>query len=180
MPISHAVVREILDRLDRLGECDYVEFTVDDITIRAGSSFAPSEPAQKAPQSGNAPPAPSTPAPAGSQATPPASASATPSAPVEAAQSEGGEVSIPEGMQAIKSPMGGMFYTTPSPDEPPFVQEGDQVKEGDTLCLVEVMKLFNTIKAPCAGTVHKICVDHGATVGLDEVLMIFQPASEEA
>jgi len=46
------------------------------------------------------------------------------------------------------------------------------------VCLVEVMKLFNTIKAPIAGRIHKICVDHGATVQLDQVLLIIEPAGD--
>jgi acetyl-CoA carboxylase biotin carboxyl carrier protein len=78
--------------------------------------------------------------------------------PAAAASDAGsGDQGVPQG--AITSPMVGVAYTSPDPDSPAFVKEGDAVKEGDTLLLVEAMKVFNQITAPRAGTVKKILVE---------------------
>ncbi len=71
--------------------------------------------------------------------------------------------------------MAGTFYATPSPDEPPFVSEGSIVTKGDTLCLVDVMKMFNAIAAPIAGRVHRITAAHGTPVATGDLLMILAP-----
>ena len=74
----------------------------------------------------------------------------------------------------IESPMVGTYYSAPSPDSLPFVKEGDQVKEGDTLCIIEAMKLMNDIKAPISGTVKKMYVKDGTTIKKNDVLMIIE------
>ena len=79
------------------------------------------------------------------------------------------------GLLAVRAPMVGTFYATPSPGEPPFVSEGDEVEEGQTLCLIEVMKLFNEIPSPAAGTVKRIVAQHGEGVEYDEMLMEIEP-----
>jgi acetyl-CoA carboxylase biotin carboxyl carrier protein len=74
------------------------------------------------------------------------------------------------GLTDIRAPMVGTYYCRPSPDEEPFVEEGAKVKQGDPLCLIEVMKLFTTIEAPVDGTVVSITADDGALVEFDQLL----------
>ncbi len=74
----------------------------------------------------------------------------------------------------VVSPMVGMVYTSPDPDTAPFVKVGDQVDEGDTLLLIEAMKVFNPIKAPRAGKVTRILIDTGTPVEFGEPLLIIE------
>ena len=78
------------------------------------------------------------------------------------------------GTTDIRAPMVGTFYRRPSPDEPAFVEEGAKVKQGDPLCLIEVMKLFTTIEAPADGTVVSITAEDGALVEFDQLLCRIQ------
>ena len=64
----------------------------------------------------------------------------------------------------VLSPTVGVFYASPSPDARPFVEVGDQVKKGDTLCIIEAMKLMNEIPSEVDGTVAEICVGNGQVV----------------
>jgi acetyl-CoA carboxylase biotin carboxyl carrier protein len=64
----------------------------------------------------------------------------------------------------IKSPMVGVFYSSPSPDSDPFVKVGDKVKKGDVLCIIEAMKLLNDITADRDGEIAEICVEDGQAV----------------
>lgn len=81
------------------------------------------------------------------------------------------EDDLPEG-QVIKSPMVGTFYRSASPGSEAFVQVGSTVKTGDTLCIVEAMKLLNEIESDCAGTVKAILVENGQPVEYGEPLFI--------
>ena len=72
--------------------------------------------------------------------------------------------------EIIKSPMVGTFYSKPSPEEPPFVIAGQEVKKGDTLCLIEVMKLYTAVESAIDGTVETIFVEEGALVEFDQPL----------
>lgn len=78
---------------------------------------------------------------------------------------------IEEG-HAVKSPMVGTFYRSPSPDAKAFVEVGDTVAVGDTICIIEAMKLLNEIEADKAGVVKKILVDNGLAVEYGEPLFI--------
>jgi len=78
-------------------------------------------------------------------------------------------------LHVIKAPMVGIFYRSPSPDQPPFVEVGNTVNENDTLCLIEVMKVFNTIKAPCKGRVVDIKVTNEEMVEYNQVLIAIEP-----
>lgn len=71
----------------------------------------------------------------------------------------------------IKSRLSGVFYRTPEPDAPPFVEVGTEVEQGQTVALVESMKLFTKIKSPVAGTVVEILVDNEDPIATDQVLM---------
>lgn len=77
----------------------------------------------------------------------------------------------------VESPLVGTFYRKPSPDAKPFVSEGEIVKKGDTLCIVEAMKLMNEIEAPCAGKVTKVLPTDGSVVEFGEVLFLIDAAN---
>ena len=70
----------------------------------------------------------------------------------------------------VLAPTVGVFYSAPSPDARPFVEVGDQVKKGDTLCIIEAMKLMNEIPAEVDGTVAEICVGNGQVVEFNQRL----------
>jgi acetyl-CoA carboxylase biotin carboxyl carrier protein len=77
----------------------------------------------------------------------------------------------PKGYQ-VKSPMVGTFYRASGPDAKPFVELGQAVKPGDTLCIIEAMKLLNEIEAEVAGTVKEILVENGQAVEYGQVLFV--------
>ena len=103
-------------------------------------------------------------APAAPAATAPASA---PSAPATAP-------ATPDAAKLMKSPMVGTFYRSASPTAAPFVEEGTSVKEGDTLCIIEAMKMMNQIQADRSGVIKKILVENGSTVEFDQPLFEFE------
>jgi len=72
----------------------------------------------------------------------------------------------------IKSPMVGTFYRSPSPGSKSFVEEGDQVSAGDTLCIIEAMKILNQIEADKSGTVKRVLVDNAQPVEYNQPLFI--------
>ncbi|HYG51751.1 MAG TPA: acetyl-CoA carboxylase biotin carboxyl carrier protein [Flavobacteriales bacterium] len=76
----------------------------------------------------------------------------------------------------IKSPMIGTFYRQPGPDKPLFVNVGDTIKKGDTICIIEAMKLFNEIEAEVAGKIVKVLVDDASPVEYDQPLFLVEPA----
>ena len=88
-----------------------------------------------------------------------------------AAETEAADATHPG---AITAPMVGTAYLQPEPGSPHFVQEGDQVKQGDTLLIIEAMKVMNQILASRAGTVRQILVSNGAPVEYGEVLIILE------
>src|SRR5690606_815344 len=76
----------------------------------------------------------------------------------------------------IKSPMIGTFYLTPNPDSPAFVSEGDSIKAGQTVCIIEAMKLFNEIESEISGKIVKILVSNATPVEYDQPLFLVDPA----
>ena len=74
-------------------------------------------------------------------------------------------------MNEVKAPMVGVYYAAPSPDAKPFVQVGDHVEKGQTVCIIEAMKLMNDIVAPCSGEVIDICVMDGAVLEYGQTIM---------
>lgn len=104
------------------------------------------------------------PAPVAAPAAPAATApAAAPSAPA-----------APDAAKLMKSPMVGTFYRSASPTAAPFVEEGTSVKEGDTLCIIEAMKMMNQIQADRSGVIKKILVENGSTVEFDQPLFEFE------
>ena len=75
----------------------------------------------------------------------------------------------------VLSPMPGTFYIAPSPDTPPFVKEGDSIKKGDTLCIIEAMKIMNEIEAEDKGVIQKILVENGQAIEFNQPLFIIEP-----
>ncbi len=95
-------------------------------------------------------------------------APATPSAPAEAEKS-----AAPSG-DTVKSPIVGTYYKASSPDSDPFIQVGDKIQQGQTLCIIEAMKIMNEIEAEFAGTVKDILVTDGTPVEFDQPLFIIE------
>jgi acetyl-CoA carboxylase biotin carboxyl carrier protein len=87
----------------------------------------------------------------------------------EAAPAHGKD--LPPG-HVLRSPMVGTFYASPNPDSPPFVKVGQTVKAGDTLGIIEAMKMFNQIEADVAGTVVAVLASNGQPVEFDEPLFV--------
>ncbi|MDX1628610.1 MAG: acetyl-CoA carboxylase biotin carboxyl carrier protein [Fulvivirga sp.] len=115
--------------------------------------------------------APAQPAPAPA----PAAAPAAPAAPAES--SKGSDEGASEGNYVeIKSPMIGTFYRSPNPDSPAFVSVGDKVEKGQTVCVVEAMKLFNEIESEVSGTIVKVMVENASPVEYDQVLFLVDPS----
>jgi acetyl-CoA carboxylase biotin carboxyl carrier protein len=81
-----------------------------------------------------------------------------------------------EGLLKISSPMLGTFYRRPAPGSPPYVEEGTFVKEDDTVCLLEVMKVFNSVKAGVKGHIAKVCAESGDLVEYGQTLFLVKPA----
>ncbi len=80
---------------------------------------------------------------------------------------------MPEG-HVVTSPMVGTLYRAPAPEQPPFVQLGSQVKTGDTLCIVEAMKMLNQIEADKTGTIKAILVENGQPVEFGQPLFVIE------
>ena len=76
----------------------------------------------------------------------------------------------------IKSPIIGTFYRKPSPDKDNFVNVGDEISEGQTLCVIEAMKLFNEIESDVSGKIVKILVDDASPVEFDQPLFVIEPS----
>ena len=76
----------------------------------------------------------------------------------------------------IKSPMIGTFYRSPNPESDPFISEGDTIKVGQTICIVEAMKLFNDIESEVSGKIVKILVDDNSPIEFDQPLFEVDPS----
>ena len=76
----------------------------------------------------------------------------------------------------IKSSMIGTFYRSSSPENPSFVNIGDSIKEGDTICIIEAMKLFNEIESEVSGTIVKVLVDDATPIEFDQPLFLVDPS----
>jgi acetyl-CoA carboxylase biotin carboxyl carrier protein len=152
MNIDTALVRELAELLNETGLTE-IEVEDDDRKIRVSrASVASAAPVYAA-----------APAPA---AAAPAPAAAAP-APAEPAAPAG-----PDLKNAVKSPMVGTCYLTPEPGAAPFIAVGQAVKEGDTLLIVEAMKVMNPITAPRSGTVTAILIETAQPVEFDQPLVV--------
>jgi acetyl-CoA carboxylase biotin carboxyl carrier protein len=75
----------------------------------------------------------------------------------------------------IKSPRIGTFYRSSTPDTPPFISVGDKITKGQTVCIIEAMKLFNEIESEVSGTVVKVMIENATPVEYDQVLFVVEP-----
>lgn len=112
-------------------------------------------------------------APAPVAAAPVVTATATPAAPA-AAPAAATEDDPVDDSKIMRSTMVGTFYRAASPTSAPFVEVGQTVKEGDTLCIVEAMKMINQIPSDRSGTIKKILVENGSTVEFDQPIFLFE------
>jgi acetyl-CoA carboxylase biotin carboxyl carrier protein len=101
------------------------------------------------------------------------SAAAPPPALTQPAQAVAAEPAA--GTITVEAPMVGTFYRASSPDAPPFVNEGDTIKEGQTLCVIEAMKLMNEIDAKLGGRIVKVLVDNAQPVQFGQALFLLEP-----
>ena len=134
------------------------------ITIRTGSAGSASETTvvQQIPVAAAPVPMP---------AAAPAAPEAAPAQPAAAAAEEEDSKYI-----TIKSPIIGTFYRKPSPDKPAFVEVGDNIAQGDVLCVIEAMKLFNDIESEVSGKIVKILVEDSSPVEFDQPLFLIDPS----
>ena len=86
------------------------------------------------------------------------------------------EAAASSNLVEIKSPMIGTFYMTANPDADPFVTEGDSIKAGQTVCIIEAMKLFNEIESEISGKIVKVLVSNSTPVEYDQPLFLVDPA----
>jgi acetyl-CoA carboxylase biotin carboxyl carrier protein len=176
MELNDRAMKALLDAFDR---SDWQEMTVSvgpdtlHVSRQAGGNGAGAPPAAAPPApapAAAAEPAPAAAAPSvdGGGSPPPAPTPAPPAAPasVDAAPGTG---------TVVESPSVGLFWRAPSPGAPPFVEVGGRVAAGDTVAIVEVMKLMNHVAAPVAGLVTSILVDNGATVEYGQPLITIDP-----
>ena len=158
-------VKKLIELLDESGIAE-IEITEGEESVRISrnpSSFAAPAPVYAAP----IPAAMPAPQAAPAEAPPAAAASAAPAA---ADETEGFEVT---------APMVGTFYSSASPGSPPFVQVGDQVNEGDTLCIIEAMKMMNQIEAETSGVIKSIRVQNGDPVEYGQTLLVIDQRHPE-
>lgn len=167
MPLDFDELRELLLVLNQtdiaevtLKQGDY-ELTVRKAVAAAGPALAPV--AMAAPIA----PVPMAAAPIATPFTAPEPAAAPPSSPPP--------LNDPKLLE-IKSPMVGTFYRSPAPGEPSFVQPGDRISSGQTVCIIEAMKLMNELESEVSGEVVEILVENGQPVEFDQVLMRVRPA----
>ena len=145
------------------------ESGIDSLEIsRGGTRIRINKTPPPAPVAAGAAPAPAAAPPA---ALPVAAASAAPRAPEAAA------TPAPSNLIEVKSPMVGTYYRSPAPEAPPYVENGTRVAKGQTLCILEAMKLMNELESEVAGTIREICVENGEPVEYGQVLFRIEPAA---
>jgi len=151
-------LRKLKKLIDLVQESGIAELEITEgeerVRIARGGAVTVAQ-AQAAPASAPAAPAPAS--------APAAAAAPAPAAPEPPAAGDG---------HAMKSPMVGTFYRAPSPDAKPFVEVGQVVKEGQTMCVIEAMKLMNEIEADASGTVKAVLVENGQPVEYGQALFI--------
>ena len=154
-------VKKLIELLDESGISE-IEITEGEESVR----ITRNAPSVTAPVPAYVAPAFAAPAPEAVPAAPPATAAA----PAAADDADG---------YAVTAPMVGTFYAASSPGSPPFVQVGDHVNEGDTLCIVEAMKMMNQIEAEVSGTVKSIRVQSGDPVEYGQILFVIDQRQPE-
>lgn len=157
---------EIRNLIDFIAQTGLNEVNIETKELKLHVKREPDYPVAKAAPAPIAPPVAPPPAPALPEALAPQAPAATAPKPAEAPGKKTVE---------IKSPMIGTFYRSSSPDAPPFVSVGDKITKGQTVCIIEAMKLFNEIESEYSGTVVKVMVENATPVEYDQVLFIVEP-----
>ncbi len=172
-------LNEIQDLIKYVSKMNVTEVELEkkDFKITIKSEATKSKSSSDQPIIVQAAPAPVVAAPAPSAPAAPAPAAPAPAAPAPAAPNAPAEDSN-SNLIEIKSPMIGTFYRKPTPDKPEFVSVGDSIKEGDVLCVIEAMKLFNEIEAEAihTGKIVKVLVDDSTPVEYDQPLFLVDPS----
>lgn len=154
--------KEIQELINFLAESGLEEVNIETDNFKVSVKRSPEQTVLSVPA--QAAPAPIAPA----AAPQPAANPTTPSAPAtEAAASN---------LVEVKSPMIGTFYRSSNPDTPAFVEVGTEVKAGDTVCIIEAMKLFNEIESEVSGKIVKVLVDNAQPVEYDQPLFLVEPS----
>lgn len=158
MDLTHKDVQNILKIIDEAEHLEEIELVYGNIKLHvrrhgSGGDLVARPPAPENPRA----PAPSVSTTAPKLSPPPV------------------EEPVPEGTIAIRAPMLGTFYRSPAPGEKPFVEVGQRVSANDTVCLIEVMKLFNSIRAGVDGIVVKILCENAALVEYNQVMVLVEP-----
>lgn len=171
--MSHKEIQDLLKLVSRL---ELSEFKMKDgefsLSVRT-KHFIPSDGGNSAQRPSILPVAPV------SQAYAPAPAAPAPAAPAPAAAPAANEAEVADDESnyvAIKSPMVGTFYRSPAPDKPIYVKVGDSIAVGDTVCIIEAMKLFNEIEFEGEGTIVKFLIEDSQPVEYDQPLFLYEPA----
>jgi acetyl-CoA carboxylase biotin carboxyl carrier protein len=160
--LTHSDVESIMKIIDAAEHLNEIEIVLGNFrlhVVRGQGGGGSSMPAPAAPSAPRSQPQASAPVAQGAVAAPAPSVS----------------TDIPPGAIAIRAPMLGIFYRSPAPGEKPFVEVGQRVRADDTVCLIEVMKLFNSIRAGVDGEIVAIFVENSALVEFDQVLICVKP-----
>src|SRR5258707_15861892 len=163
MELSEDDVLHILKLIDE-SKFDYFQLEVGElkITVSKGDPIPIAGAAQPAPASVAPSPAPAAAKPAPAASAAPAAQAAKP-------------VTVPEGMLPITAPLLGTFYVAPEPGAPPFVQIGAAITEDTTVGLIEVMKVFNSVRSSVKGTVVQVVAQNGQFVEYGQTLFLVKP-----
>lgn len=181
--VSYSEILQILQLVESSSEfaefhLKYGELEIDlrkASALAAGAAAAPAVTPAAAPAVAAAPAAPAAPAVAPAAPAAPAGAAAVQAAPGPAAAAAPAEAAIEEGMAVVRSPMVGTFYCAPEPGAQPFVREGQRVQADTVVCIIEVMKLMNSITAGQAGVVRRVLARDSQAVEFGEALMVIDP-----
>lgn len=161
-------IRELVELVDESG-VDSVEISRFGTHVKVRKS-PPAPPASPPP-----PPAPSNGAGAGGASAAAPAPTAEPQPAAEPTEEVAEEAPPDEELYEVESPMVGTFYRAPAPDAPPYVEVGDHVSQGQTLCILEAMKLMNELEAEVSGTIREICVQNAEPVEYGQVLFRVEP-----
>ena len=169
-------IKDIQELIKLVAKTEISEFKYKDgevgLHIR-GKSYSATPPQAAAPPPSiiSMPAAPAAPAPAA-----PASAPAAAPAPAATGGAADEQATGDAHLIEVKSPMIGTFYRSSSPDKPVYVKVGDRIAKGDTVCIVEAMKLFNEIESEVAGKIVKVLVEDAQPIEYDQPLFLVDPA----
>ena len=157
--------KEIRDLIDFISQSGLNEVNIETeelkLSVKRSPDIAGGEAVVSQPVVTSVPSVPAAPAPAPGPATPAAEPTATDSS---------------SNYIQIKSPMIGTFYRSANPESDPFVSVGDSIEKGQTVCIVEAMKLFNEIDSDISGTIVKILVDDATPIEYDQPLFLVDPS----